>query len=215
MLCMKNGGLIGGDNTGVGHAVFPLLTTGEFNVAIGSGAGGTLLTGSNNIYIAASATIPGEATTTRIGTVQTDAYMAGIYQANIAATGYHEVYVDSFGKLGMLPSSQKVKNNILDMNDDSANVLKLRPVTFAYNYDETNTKQYGLIAEEVDTLLPHLVVKDKDGVIKTVQYTGLNVLLLNELQKLHARVELQGIHIEQQQIIIDNLKERLNILEQK
>jgi hypothetical protein len=40
MLCMKNGGLIGGDNTGVGHAVFPLLTTGEFNVAIGSGAGG-------------------------------------------------------------------------------------------------------------------------------------------------------------------------------
>jgi hypothetical protein len=177
--------------------------------------GGTLLTGSNNIYIAASAAGIGEATTTRIGTVQTDAYMAGIYQANIAATGYHEVYVDSFGKLGMLPSSQKVKNNILDMNDDSANVLKLRPVTFAYNYDETNTKQYGLIAEEVDTLLPHLVVKDKDGVIKTVQYTGLNVLLLNELQKLHARVELQGIHIEQQQIIIDNLKERLNILEQK
>jgi hypothetical protein len=75
------------------------------------------------------------------------------------------------------------------MNLDSADVLNLRPVTFVYNTDETNTRQYGLIAEEVDKAFPSLVVYDAEGQPKTVQYHVLPVLLLNEMKKQHSTIE--------------------------
>jgi Chaperone of endosialidase len=36
------------------------------------------------------------------------------------------------------------------MDTDSAAILSLKPVTFHYNGDQTNTAQFGLIAEEVE-----------------------------------------------------------------
>ena len=87
-----------------------------------------------------------------------------------------------------MASTKRVKHNIQDMNEDSAAIYNLRPVTFAYNHDVSETKQYGLIAEETETVFPGIVVKDEDGQPATVQYHILPALLLNELQKLAARV---------------------------
>ena len=84
------------------------------------------------------------------------------------------------------------------MNTQSANIYQLRPVTFAYNKDETETKQFGLIAEEVDEVFPDIVVKNADGQVETVQYHVLPILLLNEMKK-------QQVIIEQQQSVIENL----------
>ncbi len=104
----------------------------------------------------------------------------------------------STGQLGVNSSTRKVKHDIEDMNNESADILKLRPVTFVYNGDETETKQYGLIAEEVDEIFPGIVARNKDGEVETVLYNVLPVLLLNEMQK-------QQKTIEQQQSAITNL----------
>jgi Chaperone of endosialidase len=73
----------------------------------------------------------------------------------------------------------------------SSGLLQLRPVTFRYKKpyeDGSKPLDYGLIAEEVADVYPDLVTKDADGNIQSVQYQKLTPMLLNELQKLRARV---------------------------
>ena len=86
------------------------------------------------------------------------------------STGGTAVFVNGSNQLGTTTSSRRFKHDINSMADDSASIYQLNPVTFAYNSDETDTKQYGLIAEEVDEVFPDIVVKDEDGQPYTVQY---------------------------------------------
>ena len=55
-------------------------------------------------------------------------------------------------------------------------ILGLKPVLFHYKDDKTNMPQFGLIAEEVATVNPDLVVRDADGEIYTVRYDAVNAL---------------------------------------
>jgi hypothetical protein len=52
-----------------------------------------------------------------------------------------------------------------------------------YKNDPQGTRQYGLVAEEVERVYPELVTYDADGKIETVRYSMLTSMLLNELQK--------------------------------
>ena len=72
------------------------------------------------------------------------------------------------------------------MGRQSENIFDLRPVTFIYNGDINNTKQYGLIAEEVDEIFPEIVATNEQGQPETVQYHVLPILLLNEMKKQQA-----------------------------
>lgn len=69
----------------------------------------------------------------------------------------------------------------------SEDIYKLRPVTFNYKNDESKRNVSGLIAEEVEKVMPQLVAY-QDGELLTVHYHDLPTLLLNELQKLEKRV---------------------------
>jgi len=80
------------------------------------------------------------------------------------------------------------------MADASERLLKLRPVTFRYKQPNVRGErpvQYGLIAEEVQTVFPELVVLNKDGQPETVAYQTLPALLLNEYQKEHKQLEAE------------------------
>ena len=85
------------------------------------------------------------------------------------------------------------------MNQASEAILALKPVTFHYNSDNTNTPQFGLIAEEVADVNPDLIVRDEKGEIYTVRYDAVNAMLLNEFLKAHSKME-------QQEAIIAELK---------
>ena len=73
------------------------------------------------------------------------------------------------------------------MNDASETLYLLKPVTYRYKkeIDVTQSLDYGLVAEEVATVDPNLVARDKDGQIETVRYTAVNAMLLNEFLKEH------------------------------
>src|SRR5271163_1224805 len=140
----------GASNVAVGSGALQLLKTGSGNIAIGTGAGGNLDTAeSNDIYIGDSG-IAGESGTIRIGYIKnvTAAYIAGIY-GNTSANG-SEVFVNATGQLGTVKSSLRYKHEIADMGDESDVLMKLRPVAFYYKpeLDDTQTRQYGLVAEE-------------------------------------------------------------------
>src|SRR5437867_9317602 len=91
------------------------------------------------------------------------------------------------------------------MDNTSESILALKPVTFYYKSDDTNTLQYGLIAEEVAKVNPDLVVRDDNGQIYTVRYEAVNAMLLNEFLKEHRKNE-------DQQAMISRLEKQVEAL---
>jgi hypothetical protein len=86
----------GSSNSALGvNALY--ANTGSGNAALGVGAGQSLTTGSNNVDIANSG-VAGESSTTRIGNVQTQAFMAGVSGVNVGASP--AVLVNGSGQLG-------------------------------------------------------------------------------------------------------------------
>lgn len=86
-------------------------------------------------------------------------------------------------------SSERYKDDIEDLDHESEDVYLLRPKSFVYKEYPFSTRSIGLIAEEVDRVIPSLVVYDQEGRPDAVKYHELPVLLLNELIKLRNRVD--------------------------
>jgi hypothetical protein len=126
-------------------------------------------------------------------------YIGNIFGATIDPGSSIVVGVDSNGKLGTTPSSKRFKEEIKPMDEASAALLALKPVTFRYKSHKASPQQFGLIAEEVAEISPDLVVRDKNGEIYTVRYDAVNAMLLNEFLKEHRRVEKLEATIAQQQ----------------
>ena len=179
----------GSGNTALGNLALA-SSTGDNNIGIGNLAGITLTTGSGNIYIGADAGTAAESAAIRIGAGQVATFIAGIRGATTGVNNAIAVLIDSAGQLGTISSSIHVKDQVMDMNDDSSKVLDLNPVTFVYKNDAAAIKQYGLIAEEVAKIFPSIVVNDENGNPFTVQYHVLPVLLLNEIKKQQMRFAL-------------------------
>ncbi|HWY41360.1 MAG TPA: tail fiber domain-containing protein [Chthoniobacterales bacterium] len=196
----------GNSNTAAGYDALLNNTTGVGNIALGNFAGANLTTGDQNIDIG-HVGIAAEANTIRIGTpgTHTNAYLAGIYQTNIA-NGL-VVKVDSDGHLGTVGSSKRFKDAIKPMDKASEVILALKPVTFHYKkeFDPESTPQFGLVAEEVEKISRDLVVRDADGKPYTVRYEAVNAMLLNEFLKEHHQVDKQEATIAQLKSEIETL----------
>ena len=198
----------GQNNTADGYDALLNNTSGTGNVALGFSAGANLTTGDNNIDIGNQG-VAGESSTIRIGTpdTQTNAYLAGVYQTNIAKGLV--VKVDSDGHLGTVGSSRRFKDAIKPMDKVSEAILSLRPVTFHYKkeLDPEETPQFGLVAEDVEKINPDLVDRDGKGQIYTVRYDAINAMLLNEFLKQHRVVqELKSTVAKQAAIIAEQQK---------
>ncbi len=166
-------------------------------------AGSLLTTGSNNIDIGNNG-VGGESATIRIGSGQTRTFIAGIFGAT--ASGGMQVFINSTGQLGTATSSRRYKKEIKAMEQTSESILALKPVTFHYKSDATDTPQFGLIAEEVAEINPGLVVRDENGEIYSVRYDAVNAMLLNEFLKAYDKMQEQGCKVEQQEATIAELK---------
>jgi hypothetical protein len=194
----------GSGNTANGASAL-FSNTGSNNTAVGVGAGSSLTTGDNNIDIGNSG-VDGESDTVRIGSeFQTRTFIAAIRGVTTGIADAVNVVIDSNGQLGTISSSARFKKEIKPIESASESILSLNPVTFYYKSDKANTPQFGLIAEEVATVNPDLVVRDKNGEIYTVRYDAVNAMLLNEFLKEHRKVEEQGTTIAKQQKQIDAL----------
>ena len=97
------------------------------------------------------------------------------------------------------------------MGKTSEAIFSLKPVTFHYKGDTTNTPECGLIAEEAAKVNPALILTDKEGKPYSVRYEQINAMLLNEFLREHKKVEdLQATVVQQQkdfQATIAKLKE--------
>ena len=94
--------------------------------------------------------------------------------------------VHNGGLLTAASSSIRYKEAVIDLETDTTDIYNLRPV--AFNWKSNKQSDFGLIAEEVDEILPMLVHYDKD-VPESVAYDKLSVLLLMEVKKLREEIK--------------------------
>ena len=178
----------GANNTAVGFQALTNNTTGDANVCVGHNAGQGLVTGSDNVYIgtAVSAAANQESNTTRIRNVGSTPIVNGINVVIDAIGGFGD------GRLGYASSSRRYKQEIQPMEKASQSLFRLNPVTFHAKGnagDTARVKHYGLIAEEVATVDPDLVVFNPEGKPETLRFDSINAMLLNEFLKEHRTVQ--------------------------
>jgi len=127
---------------------------------------------------------------------------------NQTSTGGTQVFINASGKVGTITSSRRFKEEIKPMDEASQLILALRPVTFRYKseIDPAGTRQFGLVADEVEKVSPDLIVRDKEGNPCSVRYDQINAMLLNEFLKEHKRAEEQGRKAQEQEATIAQLK---------
>jgi hypothetical protein len=190
MRAMETGDRNGGSNVVIGRRAGRFLNSAGAarNILIGVDAGSAVNSGSNNLYVVGSAGT-NESQGIRIGhAAQTRAFVAGIHNSMVDGVAVH---VDNAtGQLGVLTSSARFKIDVRDLGDASATLSRLHPVSYRYrpDLDATATLQYGLIAEEVDQVMPDLIVRESSTRSYTVRYDMLVPLLVNEIQRRGARL---------------------------
>ena len=180
------------NNVVIGKSAMSSGLNATFMVALGTSSGSSNNTGSSCVYfynVGASESHKCRiGSSTGTGSSQLNAaFISGIQ--TIIVTGV-AMLVSSANQLGVASSSERFKTNIIDMADASSPILDSRPVTFKYISDTKKDNQYGLIAEELEALVPDLIIYGDDGLPMTIQYHNLCSLLLNEMQKLLKKIEI-------------------------
>jgi len=199
----------GSNNTAIGGAAL-LNNTGGGNTALGDVAGLNLTTGNNNVCIGSGVIgLAGESNTTRIRNIGSTPIVGGL---NVVVEGTTET---GAARLGYASSSRRYKQEIQPMDKASESLLRLKPVTFRAKdntNDTSHVKHYGLIAEEVATVDPDLVVFNREGKPETLRFDSINAMLLNEFLKEHRKVQEQDCKIEQQEATIAQLTQQVETL---
>lgn len=102
-------------------------------------------------------------------------------------------------------SDRRLKENITPLTNSLEGILALQGYSFTMKDDPKGTVEYGLIAQEVQAVFPHLVATKPDGTM-ALNYMGLSAPLVEA-------IKAQQSIIKNQQKEIENLQARLEALE--
>ena len=84
-------------------------------------------------------------------------------------------------------SSKRFKKKIKNLKDGLAAINSLRPVTFDWK-NRNKQNDIGLIAEEVNEVLPIIVAKDENGDVSGLDYGKLTPILIQAVKELTIEV---------------------------
>ena len=181
----------GNNNTFVG-ANSNLNTTGSNNTFIGISAGVSNATGSNNTALGAGANVAANnltnATVIGAGAVVSASNTVVLGRANGADTVRIPgdlVVTGTFSN----PSDARLKTEVTNLRYGLNEVMRLRPVTWKWNDRIGGKTQLGLIAQEVQPLLPELVAQGTDTErMLSLNYLGLMPVLIKAIQDQQATI---------------------------
>ena len=185
-----------GKNVGIGYSSLGNGTlTGSYNCALGYNSGTNYATSEADNILINNAGTASESNALHIGAGTgtgnqqlNKAFISGIYGITTTSGTTSTVLVSDGDQLGTVSSSARFKRDIQDMKDQSSSVMRLRPVTFHYKKHVDGIKQFGLIAEEVNEIMPEIVNLDEEGLPFSVRYHDIPIMLLNEMQKMADRI---------------------------
>jgi Hep_Hag. len=116
------------------------------------------------------------------------------------------------GTLTTATSDISMKENIDQISDALERVIKLRGVFFNWKNDSTKIKQIGMIAQEVEPVVPEIVFTNPVDGLKGINYSQASALFVEAIKEQQKRITGQQQQIESQQKEIDELKTLINSL---
>ena len=126
-------------------------------------------------------------------------YISDAGTGNIAGSGY--IYGNDLVMTGNVTaySDVRLKTNITDITDALEKVLKIRGVTYnRIDVLDTKKRYAGVIAQEVEQVLPEVVSEDEEG-MKNVAYGNMIGLLIEAIKEQQQEIELLKKHIKNSQ----------------
>ena len=96
-------------------------------------------------------------------------------------------------------SDIRIKENIVEVDDCISKVQAMRGVYYNRTDFNTEVTKVGVIAQEVEAVLPELILENEDDGLKSVAYSELTAVLINA--------------VKEQQVMIEDLKARIEQLE--
>ena len=114
-------------------------------------------------------------------------------------------------------SDARLKQDITNLNYGLDQLLRLRPVTWRWKSEPRGDLQMGLVAQEVEKVLPELILKDADATKPLgLNYMALLPVAVKAIQEQQAQIrEQQGLieqqsrQNEEQRLLIERLQARL------
>ncbi len=104
-------------------------------------------------------------------------------------------------------SDSRLKENVQDLNAGLAEIMAVQTVSFSMIGDEKNETEYGVIAQDLEKVLPELVdTQDTAEGYKSVNYMGLIAPMIKAMQEQQAMIKAQ-------QAEIDKLKTLMGVTE--
>jgi hypothetical protein len=85
-------------------------------------------------------------------------------------------------------SSIRYKENIETLTSGLDKVSQMRGVS--YIKKDTQTKEIGVIAEEINEILPDVVIKNNEGEVESVAYGRLTAILIEAVKELKAEIDV-------------------------
>ena len=191
----------GSVNTAIGKDAAPQLTTGGYNVCVGREVGINLASGSFNTYMGYLA---GTNDSTRTSCIVIGA--GNVFHADKGnSTGFINpnsgpVYQGNNSSSWSTTSDRRIKKNIKDNNVGLDAINQIRVRNFEYRTEDEITEvtsgaainkegvQLGVIAQEIETILPDTVTEESTGV-KSVNPDNLTWYLVNAVKELSTQVD--------------------------
>ena len=193
----------GYSNHAIGYGTMDNLTTGIRNVAMGADSGNALITGNNNTCIGNNCDVSSSSADSQVVIGA-----AGVGKGNSTAfiAGSLGAYNGANGTAWTTTSDERIKKNIVDNNSGLDILKKIQIRNFEYKTKEEIIKdnseltdvvesavvekeglQLGVIAQELEKILPECVTTQSTGV-KTVDSDNLTWYLINAVKELSAKV---------------------------
>jgi len=190
----------GNYNTVIGSNSAAQLTTGSGNTVLGYGAGTGIIEATGNILIGYDAENTSGSTTEIV--IGYSATGKGANTGFIAPTGSGGMYQGNNSSSWSTTSDKRIKKNIEDNNTGLDAINQIQVKNFEYRTKDEITDfdnldsvvvnkegtQLGVIAQEIETILPDMVETQSTGV-KTVNPDNMTWYLVNAVKELSAEVE--------------------------
>ncbi len=122
---------------------------------------------------------------------------SGAYQGPVNRT--------SDGTLTTATSDMRLKENISTIHGGLNSVLNLRGVTFTWKDDPGMGTRIGLIAQEVESVLPELVFTNEVDGYKGVNYSEMTAVLIEAVKEQQSLIENQQNQINRLEKMVEEL----------
>ena len=173
MVLQDNDNFVISDTSGTNHKVTAIALSNYVNTNNADGSGGP--------------TSPWEKSGTNV-TLVSASDLVGV--GGDAQSGYKMKVHGSFLATGDVSafSDESLKDDVQVIDGALYKLLQVRGVTFVRNDVEDSSRKAGVIAQEVEKVLPEVVITSKDG-LKSVAYGNLVALLIEAIKELKSEIE--------------------------